>query len=145
MHDSFRVRRIQRIGDLDGHAQQRLQIGTGLPPMRCFSVTPSRNSMAMNGCPSCCANLKNRADVRMAERRGRLRLALKSRQRLRISGHIRRQEFQRHKAVQGSVLSLINHPHTAAAEFLNDPVMRNSLADQRSSFLSYFMLCQRTT
>src|ERR1019366_2452044 len=26
----------------------------GLPAMRCFSVSPSKNSMAMNGCPSCC-------------------------------------------------------------------------------------------
>ena len=45
MHDALGVRRIQRIGDLDGQSQQSL-VSSGRPAMRCFSVarpeTPSR-------------------------------------------------------------------------------------------------------
>ena len=39
MNDSFRVRGIQRVGDLDGQRQQD-SVSMGRPPMRCFSVIP---------------------------------------------------------------------------------------------------------
>ena len=35
-------------------SDNRVSISSGRPAMRCFSVTPSRYSMAMKGCPSCC-------------------------------------------------------------------------------------------
>ncbi len=43
---------IQPIGDLDGEGEDQT-VSIGRLPMRCFSVMPSRNSMTMNGCPSC--------------------------------------------------------------------------------------------
>ena len=100
--------------------------------MRCFSVTPSRNSMAMNACPSCFANVVNRADVGMVQRRRRLRLALETRQRLRIARDVVGQELQRDEAVQARVLGLVDHAHAAAAQLLDDAVVRDGLADHGS-------------
>ena len=77
------------------------------------------------------ANIVNRADVRMIQRRRRLRLPLKSRQRLRIRRHVIRQKFQRHKAVQPRIFRLVHHAHTAATKLFNNQVVGNGLARQR--------------
>ena len=52
MHDAFGMRGVQCVGDLDGQASS-VSRSNGRPQMRCFRVMPSRNSMAMNGWPSC--------------------------------------------------------------------------------------------
>src|SRR5712691_8571647 len=52
MDDPFGVRRIERIGDFDGHPSQR-SISRGPPSIRRLSVVPSRYSMAMKDWPSC--------------------------------------------------------------------------------------------
>jgi hypothetical protein len=44
--------RLERIGDLDCQRQQPID-PSGRPPMRCFSVIPSRNSITRNARPSC--------------------------------------------------------------------------------------------
>ena len=52
MHDALAVRGVERVSNFDGEREQRLE-SMGRLPIRCLSVTPSRNSMAMNACPSC--------------------------------------------------------------------------------------------
>jgi hypothetical protein len=44
-------------------------------------------------------------------------------ERLRIPRHFVRKKFQRHEAPQIDVFCLVNHPHPAAAELLDDAVM----------------------
>ena len=51
-----------------------------------------------------------------------------------IPRHLIRQEFQRHRPVQPGVFSLINHTHPAAAQFFQDAVVRNTSADKRGRF-----------
>jgi hypothetical protein len=51
--DPFGVRRVERIRDLNRKGQQVLGFDR-VAVIMCFSVTPSRNSMAMKACPSCC-------------------------------------------------------------------------------------------
>src|ERR1051326_4107991 len=75
------------------------------------------------------ANVVNRADVRMIERRSRLRLALKAAEGVLIACHLVRQELQSDEAVQPCVLSFVDYPHATAAQFLDDAVVRDSLAD----------------
>ncbi len=52
---------------------------------------------------------------------------------LRVFGYIVRQELQRRKAAEFHILGLINHTHSAPAEFLDDAVVRDGLADQVTS------------
>jgi hypothetical protein len=40
-----------------------------------------------------------------------------------------RQELERDETVQSRVLSFVDHAHAAAAQFLDDPVVRDGLAD----------------
>ena len=66
----------------------------------------------------------NRADIRMVQRRGSARLALKSLERSRVGRHAQRHKFQRHLPPQLRILSAIHHAHPAAADLFDDAVMR---------------------
>jgi hypothetical protein len=48
---------------------------------------------------------------------------------LRIPSHIIRQELDSNKTMETSVLGLVHHTHTAAAELGNDAVVRNRCVD----------------
>ena len=52
MDDAFGVGGVESVGDLDRRGAAGFSVSSGRPPMRCFSVWPSRNSMAMKGWPS---------------------------------------------------------------------------------------------
>jgi hypothetical protein len=75
------------------------------------------------------SNVVNGADVGMVQSGSGLRLSLETAEGLRISGNFIGQKLQSYKAVQASVLGLVNDAHSAAAEFLDDAVMRNSSSD----------------
>jgi hypothetical protein len=60
-----------------------------------------------------------------------LSFALKTRKRLRVSGYFLRQELEGYETVKAGVFGLVDHTHSAAAEFLNDAVVGNRLADHR--------------
>jgi hypothetical protein len=74
-------------------------------------------------------NFVDGADIRMVQCRGGLRFALKASEGLHIFGNVVRQELKGHKAVQLYVLGLIDHTHTTAAQFLDDAVVRDGLAN----------------
>src|SRR6266550_4488022 len=71
----------------------------------------------------------NRADVGMVESGCRTGLATKTFQGLRIVSYVIRQELQSHESAEARVLGLIDNTNTAAAELLNDAVVRDDLAD----------------
>ena len=83
----------------------------------------------MKACAILFANFVDGADVGMVQSGGGLGLALKSRQRLWIFGHIVRQKLERDEAMQSRVLSLVDDAHPAAAQFLDDAIVRDGLAD----------------
>src|SRR5947209_2024 len=128
MNDALAVRGIQRIGDLHGQWKQSLQIerapSNTVLQRHAFQVLHRNEREA-----TIFTDVVDRADIRMVERRCRLRLSLKSRQRLRISTNFVRQELQRNEAVQARVLRLIDDAHAAAAQHLHDPIMRYSPSD----------------
>ncbi len=72
------------------------------------------------------ADVINRADIRMVERRSRFGLTLESFQRLRIARQFVREEFQSHSAVQPGVFSLKNDTHPAATKLFEHTIMGNS-------------------
>jgi hypothetical protein len=81
------------------------------------------------------ANVVNRADVGVIERRRRLRLALKPAERLGIARHIVGKKLQSDKAPQPRVLGLINDAHAAAAQLLDNAVVRNGSPDHSGQIL----------
>src|SRR5689334_21724627 len=71
----------------------------------------------------------NRADVRVIQSGRGASLTAKAFQRLRVSGQFFGQKLQSYKATQPAVFGLINDTHPAAAEPLDDAVVRDGLAD----------------
>ena len=55
--------------------------------------------------------------------------ALETGQRLGVSRNFRRQKLQGDKATERRVLSLVHNAHSTAAQFLDDAVVRDGLAD----------------
>ncbi len=75
------------------------------------------------------ANVVDGADVGMVERRRRPRLAPEALERLRVLRQFVGQKFQGHTPAEAQIFRLIHHTHTAAAQFLDDTVMRYGFAD----------------
>src|SRR5215831_5370288 len=67
----------------------------------------------------------------MVQCRGCFGFPPKALQSLSVARHVVGQEFERDETAQSRVLSLIDNTHSAPAEFLQDAVMRNGLADKR--------------
>ena len=78
----------------------------------------------------------NGADIRMIERRGRVGFPLKTLDCDGIGGHVRRQELQRHMAMQLQIFGFIHHTHPAAAQLALHAVVRDGAANHDS-------LCRR--
>src|SRR5437899_8124513 len=75
-------------------------------------------------------DLMDRTDIGMVQGGSSTGLAAKTFQCLWLLCHIVGQEFESNKATKVGVLGLINDPHTAAAQLLYDPVLRDGLADE---------------
>ena len=128
MDDALGVRGVERIRDLN-RQRDKLVI---LHRTRADGVLERQAIEKLHGDERLAfmlVNVVNGADVGMIQRRSGLRLALEAGQSLRIFGDIVGQEFQRDKAAELEVLRLVNHAHAAAAQLLDDAVMRDGLTD----------------
>ena len=129
MDDPFRVRRFERVGELNADVQQRGDVERRPRGSDRASVSPSSSSMAMKCLPSMLIDRVDRADVGVIQGRGRARLALKALQRGGVVRHFRRQELEGHVPAEVRVLGFVDDTHAAAAEPGRDPVMGNRLTD----------------
>ena len=77
------------------------------------------------------AEIEDRQDVRMRERRDRLGLALEARQRVGVGGEMRRQDLDRHLAVELGVAGAEDLAHPALAELGDDLVGAEPGSDHR--------------
>src|SRR5215472_3802307 len=78
------------------------------------------------------ADLVNRADVRVVERRGGAAFALKAFECLRVRGNAVGQELEDDVPAELCVFSLVDYTHPSAAELFEDTVMQNGLADHQT-------------
>ena len=69
------------------------------------------------------ADVVDRADVRVVERRGDARLPPESLERVGARGELGRQELQRDLAAEADVFGAVDDAHAAAAEAIEDPVV----------------------
>src|SRR5438128_1194216 len=93
--------------------------------------------------PLLLADVVDGADVRVIEGGRGLRLASETGQRLKVSGNFFRQEFEGDETVQARVFGLVDHTHPTAAEFLQDAVVRDGLAEHRRNAMAYGFGSQR--
>ena len=126
MNYPFGVGCIEPVSHLDAEFRMAA-VSVGCPPMRCFSVTPSRYSIAMKA-PVLLSNLVDGADVRVIQRRGGFSFAPESSSACGFE-HIVRQKFEGYETVQACVFGLIDDTHASATEFLNDAVAANCSAE----------------
>ena len=77
------------------------------------------------------ADFVDGTDVGMIEGKGSTNLSPESFQRLRVFGEVHGKESQSNDTAKLGVLCLIDHGHAVTAEFLNNAVVRDGLADER--------------
>ena len=128
VYDSGGMRRIECIRDFDPQPQHLVNFHRA-PADPVFQGHPFEKLHRDEGMAILFANIVDRADVGMIESRGGLGLTSKSRQRLCISGHFVRQELERDETVQSRVFGFVDHAHAAAAQFFENPVVRDGLTD----------------
>jgi hypothetical protein len=75
-------------------------------------------------------NFVNGADIWVVQGGRRTCLALESAECLRVFGYLVGQELEGDEATKFDILSLIDHTHSATAEFLDDAVVRDGLTDE---------------
>ena len=128
MNNSPGVRGVKGIGDL--HRQRKQELDFKRPhadlvlERRAFQIFHGDKGFSI-----LLADIVNRADVWMVQGGSSLRFALETAQRERITRDFIGKKFESNEAVQPSIFGLINHPHAAAAKFLDDAVVRYDLPD----------------
>src|SRR6266566_3718519 len=128
MNDAFGVRGIQGVGDLDAQREQSFQFhgtaGNAVLQGCAFQKLHGNERL-----PFLFPDVVDGADVGMIQGGRSLCFSLESGESMRITGYILRQKLERDETVETSVLRFVNHSHPAAAELLDDAVMRDGLAD----------------
>jgi hypothetical protein len=121
---------LKRVGDINRKREvsHEVQRASGNPMLQGHPIQKFHGDEGLAGMLT---NVIDRADVRMIQCRSCLGLTTKSLQRLAVIGNAFGQEFKSNKPVEASVLGLVNMAHTPAAEFFEDAVVRNGLAEKR--------------
>ena len=131
VHDAFGVRGIECVGDLDGEGKQSVQLERSCAD-QVFERLAVEKLHGDEGLAVLFADVVNGANVGVVQCGCGLGLALKAGERLRVAGYFIGKEFQGYEAMQARVFGFINHAHAAAAEFLDDAIVGNGLADHCS-------------
>ena len=125
--DAVAVRGVERVGDLDTEIEQVVERQrTAREPLLqrlAFEQLHHHELLAV-----VLADVVQRADVRVAQRRDDPRLAQKALHRLRIAAELRRQQLQRHVTTEPGVFRFVDHAHAAAAERREHTIVRDGLA-----------------
>ena len=129
VNDAFAVRRIERVGNFD----RQVEHFVNAQRFRLYAAPQSLALQKLHGDEDSAvllADVVDRADVWVAQRRGSLGFPAKPFECLAIAVHIVRQQFERYKAAQTRVFGLVHHPHAAAAEVFKKAVMRDGLPQE---------------
>src|SRR5579863_1701178 len=75
------------------------------------------------------AHIIDRANIGMIQARRGLRFSLEPSHDLRNSGHVFGEKLECYETVETGIFSFIDYSHPSSAEFLDDAVVRDGLAD----------------
>ena len=128
MNHALGVRGGKGVGDLDGEGEQDFDL-QGLSGDAVLEGHAFEKFHGDEGLIVVLADLVDRADVGVVQRRSGTGLAAETFERMRIAGNVSRKEFEGDKAAQADVFGLVDYAHASAAEFLDDAVVRDGLAD----------------
>jgi hypothetical protein len=132
VNDATGVRGVESVGDLDAKGEDRLQFHR----TACDQVLERRAVEEFHhqkGFAAFLADVVDRANVRMIQRRRGLGFAPETLKRLPILRQILRKKLEGHKAAEAGVLGLVDDAHASAAEFFEDAVMRDGLIEQEGA------------
>ncbi len=121
MDDSLPVRGVEGLGDLRAilqHLRQR-QRATGQRVGQRFAVDQLHHQVVA---ALLLADVEQRADVGMAQRGDRLRLAPEAGEQRGVGGEVGRQHLDRHLAVEARVPGAVDLAHSAGADRRGDLV-----------------------
>ena len=128
MHDALGMRRIQRVRDIDCEAQQEIEFeGTAADAMLqglAFKVLHNDE-----GSPILLSDIVDGTDVRMVETGSSLSFATKTRKKVLVGSDVLRKKLQGDAATERCILGLENDTHAAAAQPLQNAVVRDGLSD----------------
>src|SRR6266566_2419684 len=122
VNDSSHMFSLERAGKLDSNVQnlagpKRLGVNALLQGLAIEILHDDKWATIV------LADVVNRADLRMIQRRGRARFNTKSFERLRVLRPLFRQELHRDGAAQTSVFGFVNHAHTARSQPFQDAIV----------------------
>ena len=126
--DASSVSGVECVGDVNRQTEQNIGVD-GFSGDAILQRHPVQKLHGDERFPILFTNIKDHANIRVIQRGGSLGFSLEPGQRLRVAGHILRQEFQSDKAMQSRVLGFVDHTHPATAELLDNAVVRDGLAD----------------
>src|ERR1700722_8403061 len=131
MHDPFGVGSIECVCHFDGQGKKKVG-SQGTPRNAMFERHPVEK---LHGDESLAilADVVDRADVGMVERGRGVGFASKAGERLRVHFHLFGQELEGDKTMQARVFGFVDDAHSAAAQFLDDVVVRDDTPDHVSS------------
>src|ERR1700733_32937 len=127
VYDSLRVGRVQPIGDLNAYIQE-LRHFDGFSTNAVLERPTLEQLHGDKWAAFELANIVNRADVGMIERRCSAAFAAESFDGLPVLGNVVWKEFQSNNATEARVLSLVDYAHSSAAQFFQDAVVRDGAA-----------------
>jgi hypothetical protein len=142
MDDSFGMRGVQRVGDLNRKIQQLVNFGplylNAMLERLAVEILHSDERLTV-----ALINVIDRANVGMVQSGRGARLALKTFERLAIAGQFIGQEFKGDPAAELYILGFVDHTHAPAAQLLQDAVMGNDLADHKDEALRVILALEQ--
>ncbi len=130
MDDAFAVGGIERVCNFDGQVEKYLGFDRAAADevLQRLAVQEFHYDI---GAAVLFTDIVNGANVGMIQRGSCLSLSFKTRERLWRFRYIIGQEFQRNETMQAGVFGLVNNAHASDAEFFEDAVVGERLADVR--------------
>ena len=126
--DALGMGGFQAIGNLDGQREHVFGVHR-LSPDEVLEGDAVQKFHGDEGLVTVFADFVDGANVGMIESRGGTRLAAKAFERLRVLREEIGEEFEGYEAAEFGVLGFVDYAHAAAANFFDDAVVRDGLAD----------------
>ena len=128
MDDVLGMGGVEGVGDLRGERNELVELnGAAVDAM--LEGLALEQLHGDEGATVVLVNIVNGADVRVIQSRGGAGFALKTLERLSVGSESVGEEFERDAAAEAGVLGFVDDAHAATAEFAEDAIVRDGLAD----------------